>query len=414
MNNYKFGNYICKLREELNMTQAELAKELNLSDKAISKWENGQAFPRIDTFEKLASVLNTTIEDIFSASKDGITRVCLINNFFSIMQLDINGQLYALRNDESKWVEISSDSIEIKISGDLVTDSDFSNSSANANAFKEKIMSKVAIKSVNYMLDYFLQADCVYRITHIEPEMVIEINPGFINLGDIAMTYVDFHIAYPEIKASKAEVELLSAVGKNSKDVIKKYRKTGLFSDLGFGFIIMFLLYPIRSLYFRHLCKPSVLKKSILNANTLNDKAQKKNSKKIGCFTTLLIGIIFLFFMLFIVPIISVKSDKPALLASDYSTITYRGNVYIQIDDLPDDAEADTFFGATIWEDVRTDGLSGFDQVLQDDKVMLYSDKDGNKYLWLVENYTDTMLSDEEKDYDDFAEHYVYMFEASE
>ena len=61
MNNYKFGNYVCKLREEHNMTQVDLARSLDVSDKAVSKWENGQAFPRIDTFEKLASVLDTTI-----------------------------------------------------------------------------------------------------------------------------------------------------------------------------------------------------------------------------------------------------------------------------------------------------------------------------------------------------------------
>lgn len=34
------------------MTQVDLARILDVSDKAVSKWENGQAFPRIDTFEK--------------------------------------------------------------------------------------------------------------------------------------------------------------------------------------------------------------------------------------------------------------------------------------------------------------------------------------------------------------------------
>lgn len=41
MNMYKFGNYICKLREGKNLTQAELAGQLDVSDKSISKWENG-------------------------------------------------------------------------------------------------------------------------------------------------------------------------------------------------------------------------------------------------------------------------------------------------------------------------------------------------------------------------------------
>lgn len=85
MNMYKFGNYICKLREEKKLTQTELAKQLDVSDKSISKWENGQAFPRIETFEKLAVALDTTVEDIFSASKDGIKRVCITNNFYYVM-----------------------------------------------------------------------------------------------------------------------------------------------------------------------------------------------------------------------------------------------------------------------------------------------------------------------------------------
>ncbi|MEE1505122.1 MAG: helix-turn-helix transcriptional regulator, partial [Acutalibacteraceae bacterium] len=83
---YKFGNYICKLRENKNLTQTELARILDVSDKSISKWENGQAFPRIETFEKLAVSLDTTVENIFSASKDGVKRICVLNSFCSVMQ----------------------------------------------------------------------------------------------------------------------------------------------------------------------------------------------------------------------------------------------------------------------------------------------------------------------------------------
>ena len=92
MHLYKFGNYICKLREEKNLTQTALADKLDVSDKSISKWENGQAFPRMETFEKLAFALDTTIEDIISASKDGIKRICISNNFYYIMQIDVDGQ----------------------------------------------------------------------------------------------------------------------------------------------------------------------------------------------------------------------------------------------------------------------------------------------------------------------------------
>ena len=62
MDNYKFGNTLCRLREEHNLTQKELAKILDDSDKAVSKWENGQAIPRMDTLEKIAGILDTSVE----------------------------------------------------------------------------------------------------------------------------------------------------------------------------------------------------------------------------------------------------------------------------------------------------------------------------------------------------------------
>ena len=57
MNLKLFGATLATLRKKRAMTQSALAKELNVSDKAVSKWENGQAFPRIETFEKLVYAL---------------------------------------------------------------------------------------------------------------------------------------------------------------------------------------------------------------------------------------------------------------------------------------------------------------------------------------------------------------------
>ena len=43
MYDYTFGEYIYKLRTAADLSQSELAKKLGVSDKAISKWENGKA-----------------------------------------------------------------------------------------------------------------------------------------------------------------------------------------------------------------------------------------------------------------------------------------------------------------------------------------------------------------------------------
>ena len=74
---------------------------------------------RIETFEKLAFALDTTIEDIFSASKDGIERICVVNNFCSVMNIEIDGKPYAVVQDEGKWIEISSKELSVKITGEF-------------------------------------------------------------------------------------------------------------------------------------------------------------------------------------------------------------------------------------------------------------------------------------------------------
>lgn len=118
MDMYRFGNYICRLREERGMTQTELAFKLDVSDKAVSKWENGQAFPRIDTFERLAQVLGTTMQDILSASRDVVRRVCFFNDMCPVLQIDVDGTLALIRYGEARWIEVESETLKLKVRGD--------------------------------------------------------------------------------------------------------------------------------------------------------------------------------------------------------------------------------------------------------------------------------------------------------
>ncbi len=421
MNMYKFGNYICKLREDKNLTQAELANLLDVSDKSISKWENGQAFPRIETFEKLAVALDTTVEDIFSASKDGIKRICIANNFYYVMQIDVDGQLHSIRADESKWIEINdkTDSIVIKITGEFLNDEAFGDLDNSAAGLKEKLMFKFVKKTTAELMDLILQVDCIYKVSNISPDCLIMVEHDGFDLGDKTWMMQDFQIMYPKvISGNDTQVELLNAKGKNSKEIIKKYKKLGLQSDMGMDFISMFLAYPLRGMYFKHLCKPSVLKKNILNAEIHKANTEKRNrGKKIGCLGGCfsVIAVLLLWFVLevFVFSVLFVASEKPYLVASDYSSITYEDNVYVRIDELPEYAYPTTMLGASIWKDSRTDGLSKWDQSMQGDKVQLFEDDEGREYLWLVENYTDTIFNEngEDYDYEDFDEHYVYVCE---
>ena len=64
MNPMNIGKKISTLRSEKGMTQSDLATCLNVSNKAVSKWETGQGYPDITHFPKLASLFNVTIDYI--------------------------------------------------------------------------------------------------------------------------------------------------------------------------------------------------------------------------------------------------------------------------------------------------------------------------------------------------------------
>ena len=66
MDQVKIGNFIKLRRKEKNMTQSELAEKLNITDRAISKWENGICMPDSGIILQLCKLLNITINDLFS------------------------------------------------------------------------------------------------------------------------------------------------------------------------------------------------------------------------------------------------------------------------------------------------------------------------------------------------------------
>lgn len=59
-----------KMRRQRGITQAELARHLNVSQANISQWESGDAMPRADKLPELAKVLNCSIEDLYEHEKD--------------------------------------------------------------------------------------------------------------------------------------------------------------------------------------------------------------------------------------------------------------------------------------------------------------------------------------------------------
>lgn len=65
----KMGRFIVEKRKKLGLTQQQLAGRLNVSFQAVSKWENGTAFPNIEILKELATVLEVTADEILAGSE---------------------------------------------------------------------------------------------------------------------------------------------------------------------------------------------------------------------------------------------------------------------------------------------------------------------------------------------------------
>lgn len=410
MDKYKFGNLICRLREEHNFTQAEFAKRLDVSDKAVSKWENGQAIPRMETLEKMAATLGTTPEDLFAASRENFKRVYFENAFCPFLHLDVNGKTVSTK-DEGVWVNIDSDELVLKITGDFDFSEEFAELSDSASGLKEKLLVRLGKWGAKKAFYSILQADCTYKITDIKDGETIKIQFELFSLGDKALTYQDFMIFYPKIERENSSAELLFANAKNGRQIVKEYTRIGIHSDIGLGFLLTLFAYPLRTVYFKHLCKPHVLKANLLNAEKHKAIDEKRNKrKKHGCLQG--IGCLLLLVILFFVvePILNVPHDYPALISADYSTITLYNDEFKRIDKLPFDANKVLTLGAVTWTGARKDGLSRLEQIVEDSKVTMYEDGEGYLYLWLLENYGEVSADEngDYKEYNDFETHLVY------
>lgn len=69
LNSVKIGNFIMNKRKSLGFTQQQLADKLNVSFQAVSKWENGTAYPNIEILRDLATVLDVSVDEILSGSE---------------------------------------------------------------------------------------------------------------------------------------------------------------------------------------------------------------------------------------------------------------------------------------------------------------------------------------------------------
>lgn len=75
MNQVKVGKFIAECRKNNNLTQKQLAEKLNITDRAISKWENGKSLPDSSIMLELCDILKISVNDLLNGE------VVLVDNY---------------------------------------------------------------------------------------------------------------------------------------------------------------------------------------------------------------------------------------------------------------------------------------------------------------------------------------------
>ena len=74
MNQESIGRFISTCRKDKGLTQVQLAEKLNISNRAVSKWETGKSCPDVSIMLKLCDILDITVNELLSGK-----RICLEN-----------------------------------------------------------------------------------------------------------------------------------------------------------------------------------------------------------------------------------------------------------------------------------------------------------------------------------------------
>jgi len=69
MNNKEIGKFLQEKRKSNEMTQADLAKKMNVTYQAVSRWETGESIPDIQTLSNLADLYKISIDEILQRDK---------------------------------------------------------------------------------------------------------------------------------------------------------------------------------------------------------------------------------------------------------------------------------------------------------------------------------------------------------
>lgn len=97
MSDYRFGNFIYEKRKRAGLSQSQVARLLGVSDKAVSKWENGKAKPSTETMRKLATLFRVPIDELLQMREE--------ERNVSISKIVITGGPSAGKTTGLSWIQ---------------------------------------------------------------------------------------------------------------------------------------------------------------------------------------------------------------------------------------------------------------------------------------------------------------------
>lgn len=71
MDQIKIGSFLKKLRKEKGLTQVQLAEQLNISNRSVSRWETGSTLPDISILIELADFYDVDVRDLLNGEREG-------------------------------------------------------------------------------------------------------------------------------------------------------------------------------------------------------------------------------------------------------------------------------------------------------------------------------------------------------
>ena len=80
MNQTAIGSYIARKRKEQNLTQEQLAQQLGVSNKTISKWENGKCMPDYSIIQRLCEAIHVSLSELMDGEDAAEDSVCVYDD----------------------------------------------------------------------------------------------------------------------------------------------------------------------------------------------------------------------------------------------------------------------------------------------------------------------------------------------